>query len=318
MRTRLLMLVAAVSLASSVASRTGAAAESTAAPAEAASSASESTSKSGALPQVTVMGRLKLESKVAGFVHGITAPENQEGLARWNQPVCPQVSGLPREEGEFILARVSEIARAAGVRLGSEECRANLYIFVTNQPRELLRAMERRNRSVTFNGAAQVVVDEFIDTPRAVRVWYNSYKTAPGGVPLTPRLPADTQFVGNALTATPLLFVSAPEGGSRLTRTVVWAFSYVYVVVDQTQLRSLSRRQLADYVGMISLAQIKRFARPGDTRTILNLFTGAPEDAPAGMSDWDQLFLKSLYATDQQSVTQRSLIARSMVRGIVR
>jgi hypothetical protein len=46
------------------------------------------------------------------------------------------------------------------------------------------------------------------------------------------------------------------------------------------------------------------------------LFNGAPEAAPTGMTDWDQSFLKALYATDQKSKQQRGQIARSMVREI--
>jgi hypothetical protein len=41
---------------------------------------------------------------------------------------------------------------------------------------------------------------------------------------------------------------------------------------------------------------------------------GAPEAAPAGMTDWDQAFLKSLYATEQISKQQRGQIAHQMVR----
>ena len=35
--------------------------------------------------------------------------------------------------------------------------------------------------------------------------------------------------------------------------------------------------------------------------------------APTGMTDWDQTFLKSLYATEQKSKLQRSQIAHRMV-----
>ena len=137
------------------------------------------------VPEVTVTARrLELEKRVAQFVNRIAAAENgDEGLARWEvPPVCPLVSGLPQRDGEFILERLSEIARAAEVPLGDEHCHPNLYILVTDQPEDILEGMEKRNRAFTFGYDAAhypptetpaSVVDEFIRTPRPVRVWHN-------------------------------------------------------------------------------------------------------------------------------------------------
>src|SRR5215831_10340300 len=55
-------------------------------------------------------------------------------LPGWRDRVCPQLTGAPKEDGEFILARVTEIARAVGVRMADEHCSPNLHIFVTTQP----------------------------------------------------------------------------------------------------------------------------------------------------------------------------------------
>ena len=85
------------------------------------------------------------------------------------------------QDGEFVLERISQIAHAAGVPLGDEHCHPNLYILVTSQPEDLLKGMEKRNRGYTFGYNPSLraetpasVVDEFIKTPHAVRVWYNS------------------------------------------------------------------------------------------------------------------------------------------------
>ena len=82
------------------------------------------------LQEVTVTAhRIELEKRISKFVGEITARQNfDEGIARWHRPVCPLVSGLPRDDGEFILGRVSEIARDAGVKLGDEQCKPNFYI----------------------------------------------------------------------------------------------------------------------------------------------------------------------------------------------
>jgi hypothetical protein len=52
---------------------------------------------------------------------------------------------------------------------------------------------------------------------------------------------------------------------------------------------------LADYLGMVSFAEITPGAHVGNE---LKLFDAGPQAAPSGMSDWDQVFLKSLYDTE--------------------
>src|SRR5580692_4096565 len=153
-------------------------------PAATTNSAGTSFEPSETLQEVTVRAhRIELEKRVSKFVNQIAATENgAEGLARWGAPpACPLVSGLRQRDGEFILERLSEIGRLAGVPLGDEHCRPNLYILVTGQPEDLLRGMEKRNRRFTFgyNPATRAetpasVVDEFINTPHVVRAWYNS------------------------------------------------------------------------------------------------------------------------------------------------
>jgi hypothetical protein len=275
--------------------------------------------------EVTVTARrIELEKRVSKFVNQIAAAENgDEGLARWQRPVCPLVSGLPRQDGEFILERLSQIAHAAGIPLGDEHCRPNLYILVTPQPEDLLKGMEKRNRAYTFGYDTSFyppvetpagVVDEFIKTPRAVRVWYHSYEKDLWGNPLAYCRESDLLPGGDANKY--YQCGHGITGGSHLVFSSIWTISKAFVIVDQKRLRDVKLGQLADYVAMSGFAKIKPDARLGDAPTILMLFNGAPEAAPTGMTDWDQTFLKSLYATEQKSKLQRSQIARSMVREI--
>jgi len=284
--------------------------------AAATSSASESAGASAASAEVTVTARrAELAPKVAAFVQQISEVANGEGLPRWQVPVCPLVAGLAREQGEFILGRVSEIAREAGVPLAGEQCRPNLYILVTAHPQESLQELAKRNYSLMFLGdVSPRVVDEFIATPRAVRVWYSSYEKAPEGTALSGGPGPGALLLGGSFGLSPKYNHWAQS--SHLRSNVAWAFANVYVVVDLARLQAVSRGQLADYVGMVGLAQIKPDAHLGDAQTILRLFEGAPQSAPQGMSDWDRAFLKSLYATAQNSKVPRKEIARVMVREI--
>src|SRR5215469_9035313 len=95
---------------------------------------------------VTITGqRAELRRRISTFVNQVTAfdpADPLQGLARWQEPVCPIVSGLGQSESDFILRRIAEVARGAGVPLAGEKCRANLYVLVSAQTQPLLRAME--------------------------------------------------------------------------------------------------------------------------------------------------------------------------------
>ena len=287
--------------------------------------------------EVTVTARrLELEKRVSQFVNQIAAAENgDEGLARWEvPPACPLVSGLPRQDGEFILERLSQIAHAAGVPLGDEHCHPNLYILVTSQPEDLLKGMEKRNRAFTFGYNPSLrsetpasVVDEFIKTPRAVRVWYNSNEKDAWGQALSYCPASEIEQI----TCTPFDPKCYPPhydlervmecgrgtaGGTHLSFNNMWWLSRVFVIVDQKRLHDVKLAQLADYVAMAAFAKLKPGARLGDAPTILTLFNAAPQAAPTTMTDWDQTFLKFLYSTEQKSKLQRGQIARQMVREI--
>jgi hypothetical protein len=288
------------------------------------------------LPEVTVTAqRVELEKRISKFVNQIAATENgAEGLARWGAPpACPLVSGLSEKDGEFILERVSEIGRSAGVPLGDEHCRANLYVLVTGQPEELLRGMEKRNRAYTFGVDASFypptqmpasVVDQFISTSRPVRVWYTADEKDAGGKPLAycqsqMVLPVCDEVHHTAACDPNRLYrcSTATAGGSHLVLSTMWTFARVFVIVDQTRLKGVTLRQLADYVAMSGFAKLKADPHLADGTTILTLFDAAPEAAPAALTDWDQSFLKSLYATEQRLKSQRSQIAHQMAHEIV-
>jgi hypothetical protein len=278
---------------------------------------------------VTVTGtRAQLRPEISAFVNNVTDFDPADpilGLARWQVPFCPSVTGLARNLGEFILERVLEVARNAGVRLAGDNCRPNLYVLVNTQPQALLRAMERRNRGFTFGDASPPLINAFIEDPRPVKVWYFTAERTPEGQPL---IGVSIPELNRAALEQAGVQVVTPGGVDRSFGTNTWSQSShirlnavgaiyrVFVVVDQTRLSGANIGQIADYVAMVGLSQIKPGAALRDAPTILTLFSGGPQAARAGLSEWDREFLKSLYATDQKTVMQRSHIALEMTRAI--
>jgi hypothetical protein len=68
---------------------------------------------------------------------------------------------------------------------------------------------------------------------------------------------------------------------------------------------------------LVGLSELKPGAHLGDAPSILKLFDGTPRAAPPGATEWDQAFLKFLYATDPQLRLQKRQIPRDMAREMV-
>jgi hypothetical protein len=281
-------------------------------------------------PEVVIRGH-DLAKKVTAFVYHVTdfqLGDPARGLARWQDPVCPLVSGLPREQGEYILGRVSDVAQAAGVPLAGAHCHANLLILVTNHPQPFLRDLNNRHHTEVFGGAQPSIVEDFIATPRPVRTWYNTVERTADGLPmLAMSFPGVSQSKSVAVkggTVDTAVRPNMDDGqstntwaeASHLTLNVVLALNKVFVIIDPTRFKGVALGQLADYVAMAGLAQIKLDSPVGEVPSILTLFDRGPQAAESGMTDWDRAFLKSIYSTEQRSILQRSEIAVHMVHAM--
>jgi hypothetical protein len=241
---------------------------------------------------------------VRTFVGQIAVKPYDSTLARWEPvaPICPLVAGLTRENGEFILARVSKIAAAAGAPLAAEHCKPNLYIVVSANPDALLKAWNKRDVWMFGDESEQggTTIRRFLNSNSPVRVWYNAELYSADGTPLgnlegrtTPRAIA-TRIVFNQ------------------TRDLTSAL----VMVDGPRARGINFGQLAAYIAMLGLAEIRANADVADAPSILHLFSRSENERPNGLSTWDQAFLKALYRTEHTDRQQLAEIKTVMVQEI--
>jgi hypothetical protein len=258
--------------------------------------------------------RGKLERDVDKFVaSAIVQPHRYgESLWRWKDKVCPLVAGLNEEQGEFVLARVSQIAKTAGAPLDSDTCTPNLYVIVTPDPDLLLKQWWRREWNL-FDGESGVPVNRFLETPRPVRVWYSAGTVGLDGNYSTGLLDA------SSIRAHPFgeLPTSRQVTASRLKLSTTRNIVSIIVVVDSTKIGDINFGQLADYIGLVGLAHINFDKKPGDAPTILKLFESPKESRPKEMTAWDRALLHALYSTSQTDVMQISQMQTAVLRDIV-
>jgi len=254
----------------------------------------------------------ELQRQINQFVYGVATTYMHDSLERWNTPMCPLVAGLPRERGEFVLARVSQIARDSHVPLGTEHCKPNLYIVISDSPDHLLDRWSRRDKRMfnTCNGMGYV--NDFMHSRQPIRVYYNAKFSSGNGNRDPSSLDLDGLRFDFAATGG---CVAAGSGDTNLSYGAVQQLTSVIIVVDSRRITNINIGQLADYVAMVGLAQVHLSPDTGTAPTILSLFR-EPEPQIQGLSPWDAAFLQGLYTTSQSSTLQVVMIKRRMFEKI--
>jgi hypothetical protein len=246
--------------------------------------------------------RAAVEREVRSFVNAIAVKPGDESLARWQSqiPLCPLVAGLTGGDGEYILSRVSKIATAAGAPLAPEHCKGNFFVIVTADPEGVIKAWSKRDVRMFGDETDQggTKIREFTSSS-PIRVWYNTEYYKLDGTPL-----------GNAEGRT-----NQSARATRLEVNNYRALSSVMAVVDSRRMKSVSFGQVAAFVAMIGLAQIRPEANVIEAPSILNLFA-VGGNAPPGLTAWDESFLKAVYETRITDRAQIAAIRSSMVQDI--
>jgi hypothetical protein len=259
-----------------------------------------------AVDSTTVVGhknRATVEREVGTFVNAIAVKPGSESLARWQLqiPLCPLVAGMPTSDGEYILSRVSKIAAAAGAPLAPEHCKGNFYIVVTADPEAVLKAWSKRDVRMFGDEADQggTAIREFnADSP--IRVWYNTEFYELDGTPLGNNVDGRTDLSARA---------------TRIEINSYRALSSAMAIIDARRMKDVSYGQIAAYVAMIGLVQMRPQANVGEAPTILNLFAGKGK-APPGLTAWDESFLKAVYNTRITDKAQIAAIKTAMVQDV--
>jgi hypothetical protein len=274
------------------------------------------------LDTITVEAKRQLEHQVGQFVQTVVVHHNGEALARWDTAVCPLVAGLSKEQGEFVLQRLSVAAKNAGARLAPEKCAANFFVLVTSQADQILKDLKEKSPRLFNTNHGGGGLQHFMATERPVRVWYNSEDDGDPGAP-NGLLGAFIGSGGQGAYGGTYTNAGASASGtyrmsdSRLTLTMQKNINSVIIVIDLPQMSGVKMGQMADYAAVVGLADIDLDRTVDSAPSILRLFSDRAEAPADGMSPWDQAFLKSLYSTRSRGVTQLSAIETNMVQIII-
>lgn len=257
------------------------------------------------LEDVLVSGR-PLDRMIRDFVGEVAEPNNNRGLARWRGSVCVGVANLGREAAGYIADRVSTVAEGLGLDVAGAGCAPNILVVATDDAGALAATLVgERGKAFRMGGTGMdrggAALRDFVATDRPVRWWQMSMPVDSETGGRAVRIPGECEGSCTApLNMAPIINVTA----SRLRTQIVDNIVRTIVVIDVDDVSNLSVLQLADYIAMVSLAQIDPDADTSSYASILNVF-----DDPQGsqsLTDWDLAYLGGLYEAEQNQVNRRA------------
>lgn len=273
--------------------------------------------ETASIETIIVTGRKREDQRqlMLDFVLEIGDPANRSrGYARWERRLCVGVYGLrDQATAQYIADKITAIALENDITTGKPGCRPNLHIIFSPNAGELATKMVEDSPDMfrpfgNTEGTTQgpEALEQFKTSEAAVRWWQITMMVDEVGNPAIV-LPGIVDANGEPL-------VPRVRGHASLVRSGISdAILANLIIVDAGKLNNVRWRQLADYLAMVSLAQINPDSAPSNYQSILNLFTA--DNPPLEMTDMDRIYLRSLYEIDTRMMpyTQRGVLSNRMV-----
>lgn len=261
-------------------------------------------------PPITVTGRRpeEVRREAEAFVRSLGVA--QEPVARWIDPVCPEVLGVAKQISKRVEDRVREIAARAGVPVSKAKCQSNLVIaFVKNGDAVVEQIQARSPHQFKDVDAQHRTYLQNANKP--VRWWHAIQSRTRDGM-------RDT---GNE--APPFAKLDAPGGvpmagdvvfqyrSSIASTQMVRALRVATVIIDVEKAEGKTLDSVADFAAMVGLAEI-RPSDPPPPNSVLSLFAA---EGPTELTSLDENFLSTLYKLplDRTAFAHRGLLVRGLV-----
>ena len=251
------------------------------------------------LGDVEVIARPRGDT-VRAFVNEVAAPNRNRGIARWERDVCIGVANLRGAAAQFIVDRISAVALEMGLTPGEPGCEANVIVIASDSPDRVAEELVNERLNVLIMGGSgmdqgRAALNAFAASDRPVRWWQISMPINSQTGVAAIRLPGECNGpCSGAADFGPKVRVPT---STRLSSPIVDSLFRTVIIVDLEQVRGVTVQQLADYLAMVTLAQIDPEADTRAFPSILNVFEN-PASAD-GLTDWDQTYLHGLYRANR-------------------
>jgi hypothetical protein len=283
------------------------------------------------------------DAAIAKFIEARATPTrflNQ--LAHWIRPLCPATVGLETKFNQFISQRIRDVASAIGAPINSNPgCRPNVEVVFTTTPQALLDNVRKTGPAFLgfYNNSSQA--DELAKIARPIQAWYmtesrddKGYSVVDRGT-CTPGLgsqntlpvvldaaPSQDPTMQGALTTLVLNLPCAQlmhSSGWRLKSSYDSGVYNVLILAEPAKLLDYEIGSLADYIAMLTLAQVGFLDVCQDMPSVSNMLAKDCPSASNKITDADLAYLRGLYGLPKgYSLTnQRNGISSVMKKVLV-
>lgn len=274
-----------------------------------------------------------MRSEARAFVQTYAAPTPElDQLARWNDPICIQVSGLTPDQAVQVARRIGQVAEGVGMRMLPPGCTANIEVVFTDQPQRFMdRVADSREEVLGYYHRHDR--DRLKAVTRPIQAWYVTSTFGAGnggGVQFQPTSGDAAPKPGVASVQSHTEVVDDPENprpaacgdSPHFTRCLSSVLTNVLVVVDASRVRNQDLGLVADYLSLLALSRPRSLDGCTALSSVIDALSPACQGRPApdGLTPADAAYLTSLYATDLEAtgMSQEGDIAGRMASILTR
>jgi hypothetical protein len=254
-----------------------------------------------------------LVDKATRFVQQRLSTSRFEQYARFRDPVCVKVVGLPDKFDDFIAQRIVEVARRVNAPVDPRRgCAPNVNVIFSAQPQAQLADISRR-RDILFGFHFQAEMKRLSTFSRPIQAWYVTRTEDTDGarvLELNDPHPYDSDS-GKAPGA-------KGRAGSRLGADMSSELVHSLIIADANKVAGERIEAVADYIAVLTLSRWRDLERCSGMPTILNLMADGCDagDRPEAATPGDLALLSGLYAVNprETGALQRASIASAVRR----
>jgi hypothetical protein len=249
---------------------------------------------------------------ISSFVDASVTPTHMTGkVARWEEPICPIMTGQAPSVAAFVTERVAAVAATVGAPVNSNKsCTANIEIIFTTAPQALLDNVREHAADYIGYASSTSVLVKMATVTHPVQAWY-----ATGIRDLHGRYTIDSGRDRGDSSAANLGSVT----GNHLADGQRSAIHHALIVVDTAKLPEQDMVPLSDYIAVLALAQIGSLDDCRPLPSITNMLVPACERKAANITAYDLAYLNGLYGMDANRltlVTQKNDVADRMAKAL--
>ncbi|MEO8300756.1 MAG: hypothetical protein ABI608_03115, partial [Rhizomicrobium sp.] len=228
------------------------------------------------------------------FVDSHSAVTRLDKIARWEEGVCPQVTGLPANFIKFITKRVRDLAAQVGAPVNPDEnCRSNIEVIFTTKPQDLLNTIREKQPVMLGYFSSSSQGDELAKVNHDIQSWHATQTVDLRGTKLidsrNPGQGNNTMAVG-----------TTSSSGMRIGDGLHSNYLRGIIVANPDKLGDAEIGALADHIAMLALAQPASLGACQELPSILDLTNATcRKDAPVkALTKADTGYLQGLYKLD--------------------